>query len=97
MLTHLLFFVYSVFFQLKVDSDFTKDLGLDSLDHVEVIMAIEDEFALEIPDVDAEKLNSPKDIVQYLADKEEAWNIAPDQYDYPDEVIRCEKKPEDDK
>lgn len=84
--------LFTPLLQLKVDSDFTKDLGLDSLDHVEVIMAIEDEFALEIPDVDAEKLNSPKDIIQYLADKEEAWNIAPEHIDEPEEVTRGEKK-----
>lgn len=49
------------------------DLGLDSLDHVEVIMAIEDEFAFEIPDKDAERLLRPSDIIKYVADKEEAW------------------------
>lgn len=79
---------------MKVESDFTKDLGLDSLDHVEIIMAIEDEFGLEIPDVDAEKLITPKDIISYIADKEEAWNIPPNQYDEPDEVLRGDKKPE---
>ena len=36
-------------------------------------MAIEDEFEFEIPDVDAEKLWTPQDIIQYVADKEEAW------------------------
>lgn len=59
--------------QLKLDSHFAKDLGLDSLDHVEVIMAIEDEFSFEIPDKDAEKLWTPADIIKYVADKEEAW------------------------
>lgn len=62
---------------MKLESDFTKDLGLDSLDHVEVIMAIEDEFGFEIPDVDAEKLNSPQAIVDYVADKEETWRVTP--------------------
>jgi len=53
------------------------DLGLDSLDHVEVIMAIEDEFGFEIPDADAEKLLRPADIVQYIADKKDiyAWTM----------------------
>lgn len=60
-------------FQLKLESHFSKDLGLDSLDHVEVIMAIEDEFAFEIPDVDAEKLMTPADIIKYVVDKEECW------------------------
>jgi len=49
------------------------DLGLDSLDHVEVIMAIEDEFGFEIPDADAERLMRPADIVQYIADKEDLY------------------------
>jgi len=49
------------------------DLGLDSLDHVEVIMAIEDEFGFEIPDGDAEKLMKPEDVVRYVADKEEVY------------------------
>ncbi|GAB6025915.1 Acyl carrier protein 1, mitochondrial [Chamberlinius hualienensis] len=59
--------------KLTVDSHFMNDLGLDSLDHVEVIMAIEDEFGFEIPDSYAEKLLRPKDIIQYVADKEDIY------------------------
>ncbi|CAB3227310.1 unnamed protein product [Arctia plantaginis] len=59
--------------QLSLESHFINDLGLDSLDHVEVIMAMEDEFGFEIPDVDAERLLRPKDIVQYIADKEDVY------------------------
>ncbi|EDW34216.1 GL21696 [Drosophila persimilis] len=59
--------------KLKVDSHFINDLGLDSLDHVEVIMAMEDEFGFEIPDSDAEKLLKPADIIQYVADKEDVY------------------------
>ncbi|XP_060521491.1 acyl carrier protein, mitochondrial isoform X2 [Cylas formicarius] len=59
--------------KLSLDSHFINDLGLDSLDHVEVIMAIEDEFGFEIPDVDAEKLLKPSDIVRYVADKEDVY------------------------
>ncbi|XP_012277723.1 acyl carrier protein, mitochondrial isoform X1 [Orussus abietinus] len=59
--------------KLTVESHFINDLGLDSLDHVEVIMAIEDEFGFEIPDMDAEKLLRPKDIVRYVADKEDVY------------------------
>uniref|UniRef100_A0A1I8FW47 Acyl carrier protein n=2 Tax=Macrostomum lignano TaxID=282301 RepID=A0A1I8FW47_9PLAT len=55
--------------KLTLESQFAKDLGLDSLDHVELIMAVEDEFGFEIPDQDAERLRSPEDIVQYLCDK----------------------------
>lgn len=60
--------------KLTVESHFHKDLGLDSLDHVEVIMAMEDEFGFEIPDVDAERLHSPKDLIQYIADKEDIYD-----------------------
>lgn len=46
---------------------------MDSLDHVEVIMAIEDEFGFEIPDADAERLLKPADIVRYVADREDIY------------------------
>ncbi|XP_063698591.1 acyl carrier protein, mitochondrial isoform X2 [Culicoides brevitarsis] len=59
--------------KLTLDSHFINDLGLDSLDHVEVIMAMEDEFGFEIPDMDAEKLLRPRDVVQYVADKEDIY------------------------
>lgn len=74
---HLLSFISSnsldlfILIQLTLDSHFIKDLGLDSLDHVEVIMAMEDEFGFEIPDMDAERLQRPADIIQYIADKED--------------------------
>lgn len=51
---------------MSLESHFINDLGLDSLDHVEVIMAIEDEFGFEIPDMDAEKLLRPADIVRWV-------------------------------
>ncbi|RXG72884.1 Acyl carrier protein, mitochondrial [Armadillidium vulgare] len=59
--------------KLTVNSHFMQDLGLDSLDHVEVIMAMEDEFGFEIPDMDAEKLLRPADIVRYVGDKEDIY------------------------
>ncbi|XP_011635584.1 acyl carrier protein, mitochondrial isoform X2 [Pogonomyrmex barbatus] len=59
--------------KLNLDSHFMDDLGLDSLDHVEIIMAMEDEFGFEIPDMDAERLLRPKDIVRYVADKEDIY------------------------
>lgn len=59
---------------MALESHFINDLGLDSLDHVEVIMAIEDEFGFEIPDGDAEKLLRPADIVRYVADKEDVYD-----------------------
>ncbi|KAH7639555.1 uncharacterized protein LOC124490167 [Dermatophagoides farinae] len=60
--------------KLTIDSHFYKDLGLDSLDHVEIIMAIEDEFHFEIPDADAEKLNTPRDMLNYIQIKEEVYS-----------------------
>merc|ERR1711976_945539 len=59
--------------KLTLESHFMNDLGLDSLDQVEIIMAMEDEFGFEIPDGDAEKLMCPADIAQYVADKEDVY------------------------
>ena len=59
--------------QLGVDEDpvpedaaFVDDLGADSLDQVELVMALEEEFGLEIPDEDAEKIARVKDAVSYI-------------------------------
>ncbi|NWQ62232.1 ACPM protein, partial [Neopipo cinnamomea] len=57
----------------RSESHFMKDLGLDSLDQVEIIMAMEDEFGFEIPDGDAEKLMCPQEIVDYIADKKDVY------------------------
>ena len=59
--------------KLKLESHFYKDLGLDSLDHVEVIMAMEEEFQTEIPDCDAEKMLTPGDILKFFMNKYEAY------------------------
>ncbi|XP_038007624.1 acyl carrier protein, mitochondrial [Motacilla alba alba] len=59
--------------KLTAESHFMKDLGLDSLDQVEIIMAMEDEFGFEIPDGDAEKLMCPQEIVNYIADKKDVY------------------------
>lgn len=61
---------------LTLDSDFFKDLGLDSLDHVELIMAIEDEFGFEIPDGFADNMKTPRDILQFICDKEDVYEQA---------------------
>ncbi|PRP84959.1 acyl carrier protein 1 [Planoprotostelium fungivorum] len=51
---------------VKPDSHFANDLGLDSLDNVEVVMAFEDEFAVEIPDAEADKIQSVNQAVEYI-------------------------------
>jgi acyl carrier protein len=48
------------------DASFVDDLGADSLDVVELVMAFEEEFAIEIPDDDAEKITKVKDAVEYI-------------------------------
>lgn len=59
--------------QLGVDADqvvpeanFVDDLGADSLDTVELIMAFEEEFDVEIPDTDAEKIKTVQDVIDYI-------------------------------
>ncbi|MBQ9060965.1 MAG: acyl carrier protein [Firmicutes bacterium] len=51
---------------VDIDSDLMKDLEADSLDAVEIIMAVEEEFDLEIPDADAEKFRTVRDMVEYV-------------------------------
>jgi acyl carrier protein len=52
--------------QVKPEARFIDDLGADSLDTVELIMALEEEFEIEIPDEDAEKMVTVGDAVNYL-------------------------------
>ena len=52
--------------EVKSESSFIDDLGADSLDIVELVMAMEDEFGIEIPDEDAEKIKTVKDVVEYI-------------------------------
>ena len=58
---------------IGLDSHFIKDCGLDSLDHVEIILTMEDEFGFEIPDEHAKRLFTPRQIVQYIADHEDSY------------------------
>jgi acyl carrier protein len=51
---------------IKLDSTFVDDLGADSLDIVELVMKFEDEFSLEIPDEEAEKIQTVKDAINYV-------------------------------
>lgn len=55
--------------QIKPEASFVEDLGADSLDIVELIMGIEEEFDIEIPDEDAEKLTSVGDAINYVKNK----------------------------
>jgi acyl carrier protein len=53
---------------IKSESNFVKDLGADSLNIVEVVMAIEEEFEIEIPDEDAEGLETVAQLEKYIED-----------------------------
>ena len=52
--------------EVTPDASFVDDLGADSLDEVELLMVFEEEFGLEIPDEDAEKITRVKDAVEYI-------------------------------
>jgi len=56
--------------QVTDDASFTDDLGADSLDTVELVMAFEEEFDLEIPDEDAEKITTVGEAIKYLEEKQ---------------------------
>ena len=55
---------------ITADTNLMKDLEADSLDAVEIIMAIEDEYDIEVPDEDAEKFQTVTDIVKYVEDNQ---------------------------
>ncbi|KRZ50715.1 Acyl carrier protein, mitochondrial, partial [Trichinella nativa] len=59
--------------KIKPNSHFVDDLGLDSLDQVEIIMAMEEEFGFEIPPGDGEQLMTPAQIIQYICLKEDVY------------------------
>ena len=56
--------------QVTEDASFVDDLGADSLDTVELIMAFEEEFDVEIPDEDAQKIKTVKDVIEYIESKQ---------------------------
>lgn len=56
--------------EVKDDSSFVDDLGADSLDTVELVMAFEEEFGVEIPDEDAEKITRVKEAFSYIKSKQ---------------------------
>lgn len=59
--------------EISLDTNFVDDLGFDSLDHVEIIMSLEDEFGFEIPDTEAEQLKTPRDIFKYICEHEDVY------------------------
>ena len=52
--------------QVKPESNFVDDLGADSLDTVELIMSFEEEFGVEIPDTEEEKIKTVQDVINYI-------------------------------
>ena len=57
--------------QVTPDAKFIEDLGAHSLDTVELVMALEEEFGQEIPDEEAEKLQSVSDVIKYIEDSQQ--------------------------
>ena len=55
--------------QVTPSASFIEDLGADSLDTVELVMAFEEEFSVEVPDEDSEKLQTVGDVTKYIEDK----------------------------
>jgi acyl carrier protein len=55
--------------EIKNDASFVDDLGADSLDTVELVMALEEEFETEIPDEDAEKITTVQQAIDYIVSK----------------------------
>lgn len=55
--------------QVTPAASFIEDLGADSLDTVELVMAFEEEFSIEVPDEDAERLQTVGDVIKYIEDK----------------------------
>ena len=56
-------------FGVAMIASFIEDLGADSLDIVELVMAFEEEFGVEVPDEDAEKLQTVGDVIKYIEEK----------------------------
>jgi acyl carrier protein len=55
--------------QVTTEAKFIEDLGADSLDTVELVMAFEEEFGIEVPDEEAEKLLTVGDVIRYIEDR----------------------------
>ncbi|XP_074604197.1 uncharacterized protein LOC141857605 [Brevipalpus obovatus] len=59
--------------KVTFDSHFMNDMGMDSLDQLEIVMGIEDEFMFQINDTDADKLFTPRDVVNFIKKKDDEW------------------------
>jgi acyl carrier protein len=57
--------------EIKLEASFIDDLGADSLDIVELVMALEEEYGIEIPDEDAEKIKTVQDAINYIKEHAE--------------------------
>ena len=58
--------------QVTPEAKFIEDLGADSLDTVELVMALEEEFGIEVPDEQAEKLQTVGDVIKYVEESQSA-------------------------
>lgn len=70
------FSFFGCMWQVTETADFQKDLSLDSLDRVELVMAFEQEFSIEIPDEKADKLTCCADVVKYIQSDARSTNTA---------------------
>ena len=55
--------------EVKLETSLIEDLAVDSLDTIELVMALQEKFSIEIPDEDSEKINTVEDVVKYIAAK----------------------------
>ena len=55
--------------EVKLEASFSDDLGADSLDLIELVIELEEKYNIEIPDEDAERMNTVDDIIRYVANK----------------------------
>lgn len=55
--------------EVKLETSFIDDLGADSLDSIELVMALEEKYGIEIPDEDAEEMHTVSDVVNYIGKK----------------------------
>src|SRR5580658_3889822 len=76
--------------QVTPNASFIEDLGADSLDTVELVMAFEEEFSVEVPDEDAEKLQTVGDVIRYIEERAK-YAARPKQKMFAD-CLPCEER-----